>query len=241
MTGSGLAGSRAARRLLLAALLSLSACASTPSGQSIRADLVLWPKGADQSCDFETPRRDIAYAISYGMTPKATGRPTLLTPALPRYVIRNTQMRIRPQVGDNFCLALRRGPLFGSADAVLGFDVYARTPEALEISPVSARMERSALNGRSGGTVGVTVGFASGLYGPEDPEMVSAVRFRLGPVVVDGVPRPVADPAQVLLWPGNEHPFDILRLGVVVVESRDNGDFPISDPELQATLSPQRP
>lgn len=221
----------------LIAAAGMSACATAPREDALRTALVFWPKTAGVACDFEEPQRDGAYALSYSETPRPAARRTGPQPMSQAYAVRNAQMQVRPQAGETFCLTLRRGRTFGPTEAVLGFEVFARTPEALEITPVSVRIDAPAVRGLTGRMVGVAVGFASGPYDPNRSERVSAVRFQLGTVATDGVARSTTEVSQTLLWPEADQRFDILRFGAVVVETRDGGEPRISDDDLQATLS----
>ncbi len=128
-------------------------------------------------------------------------------------------MQSRPDAGDVFCLTVRRGPTFGSADAVFGFEMRARSSDEFEIAPVSARMGRDA-DRSSSRQIEARVAFAIGHHQAEASQVLSSVQFDFGRIDV-GAPT-VARTAspQTLRWPPGSGPFDILRLASVVREAQ---------------------
>jgi hypothetical protein len=219
------------------AMLALAACATTPPpGVSVNAGLVLWEKPAG-GCDFETPPRDDSFAVSASRNEAGSrGRGA---PAYWVYSVRNAQMQSRPEVGDLFCLTVRRGPTFGSADAVFGFEMRALSSEEFEIVPVSARISRDAdrLPGRQ---IEARVAFAIGHHQAEASQVLSSVQFDFGRIDVGAPTVARTTSPQTLRWPAGSGRFDILRLASVVREARPGHGEDISARTLEEAFAASR-
>lgn len=215
------------------ALLASTACMTLPKPGELNTSLVLWPRAVSEQCDFEHPRRDGAYAVSMSRSLEAGS--SSRGPVTSRtYTVRNAQLRVRPEAGQEFCLAIVRGETFSEPEAVIGFDVTAIGTDAFEVRPASARIARSAV---SGDEVGVSVGIAAGQYRPQGSIPGSSAMFDIGAVKVGGAAKPLRQQAQPLSWPNSGGQIDILRIGVVVSETRPGHSAAISQDALSSTLT----
>lgn len=216
---------------LLAAAGLISGCATKPAESPVYTSLVLWPKGDVATCDFADPQREVAYAVSSTSTPRPASRVVGST-ASHRYVVRDAQVRVRPEIGETLCLTLRRGSLFGPADAAIGFEVRAATGEDFDVTPVSAQINSAAASGVD--ALDVSIGLAAGRYERNSSDVASSAIFHLGTITADGRLVEVSAPTRRLHWPAQTGRVDILRLGAVVVEA--SRGTAIRDEDLVPTL-----